>query len=102
MCADRLTKHTKLIPHFMGEDLLNPEQVALLFCQNLVRYLGSPMFFIYDRGLIFTSNFLQSLLKLLGSRAMAIFAHHPQADGQTEQINHTIGKILGANILGED
>ena len=86
----------------MGDNLLNSEQVALLFCQNSVRYLGIPISVIYDRDSILTSDFLKSFLKLLGSCAMAIFAHHPQSDGQMEWMNHTIGKILSANILDED
>ena len=47
--------------------------------------LGIPKSVIsYDRDPRFTSDFWQSLWKLLGSRAIAISAHHPQADGQTE------------------
>ena len=42
VCVDCLKKYTKLIPCFMGEDLLTAEQVALLFFQNVVWYFGIP------------------------------------------------------------
>ena len=40
--------------------------------------------------------------KLLGSHDIAISAHHPQADGQTEHMNHTIDQILHAHLLEKD
>ena len=47
-------------------------------------------------------NFLQSLWKLLGLRAIAISAQHPQTNGQTECINRIIGQILGTHLIDED
>ena len=86
----------------MGEDLLTAEQASLLFFQNFVRYFGIPASLIHDRDPRFTSGFGQSLWKLLGSRAVAIFAHYPQANGQIEYMNCTIGQILHAHFLDED
>ena len=40
--------------------------------------------------------------KLLGSRAIAKYAHQPQANGQTNCMKCTIGQILTENILDED
>ena len=102
VCVDRLTKFTKLIPCFMGENSLTAEHVALLFFHNVVRHFGIPTSVIHDRDPRFTSDFWQSLWKLLGSRAIATSAHHPQADGQTERMNRTIGQILRAHLLADD
>ena len=44
----------------------------------------------------------KSLWKLLGSGVIAIPAHHPQAHGQTECLNSTIGKILCASLLNDN
>ena len=38
----------------------------------------------------------------MGSFAIAIYAHHPQADSQTKYINCTIGQILYAQLLDKD
>ena len=57
MCVDRLTKYAKLIPCFMGKDLLTAEQVALLIFQNMVQYFGIPIYVINDRNPRFTSEF---------------------------------------------
>ena len=65
----------------MGEDLLTAEQVALLIFQNIVRHSGIPISITYDKDPRFTGDFWKSLWKLLRSRAIAISAHHPQADG---------------------
>ena len=65
----------------------------------MVRYFGIPISVIHDRDPRFTSDFWQSLWKLLGSHAIAISAHHPQADGQTECMNYTIGQILHEHLL---
>ena len=101
VCMDRLTKCTKLILCFIGEDLLTDEQVALLLFWNVVHF-GVPKSVIHDRDPRLTSDFGKSLLKLYGSCTIAIFAHHHQADSQTECMNCTIGESLLANLLDKD
>ena len=86
----------------MGEDLLTAEQVELLFFQNLVRYFGIPTSVFHDRDPRFTRYFWKSFWKLLGSRAIATHAHHPQADGQIECMNFKIGQIARENLLDEN
>ena len=77
VCVNRLTKFTKLIPCFMGDESLTAEQVAHLFFHHVVRHFGIPSTVIHDRDPRFTSEFWKSLWKLLGSRAIASSAHHP-------------------------
>ena len=102
VCVDYLTKYTKLILCFMGEDPLIAEQVALLFFQNIVQYFGIPISVIHYTDPRFSSDNWKSLWKLFGSHAIATSACDPQANGQTECIYHTIGKILRAHLLYED
>ena len=68
----------------------------------MVQYFGIPTYFVYERNPRFISDFWKSFKKLLRSPAIATFAHHPKADGQTEYINHTIGKIFCAYLLDEN
>ena len=96
---DCLTKYTKLIPCFMGEDHLTVKQVALLSFQNVVQDIGIPKSVFHNKNPKITSNSWQTLWKLLGSHTIAVSAHHPQADGQTDFMNHTIGQILHAHLL---
>ena len=74
----------------MGEGFLTAEQVALLFFQNIVWYFGILTSLIHDRDPRFSSDFWQSLWKLLGSRAIRTSAHHLQADTQIECMNCTV------------
>ena len=60
--------------------------------------LASNIFFQY-RDLRFTNYFWQSLWKLLVSYAIATSAYYPQANGQTERMNLTIGQIFHAKLL---
>ena len=66
------------------EDLLIAKQVALLFFQNLVQCFGIPTSVIHNIDPRFTSDFWQSLWKLLGSHTIAMSAQDAQTDGQTE------------------
>ena len=101
-CIDNLTKYTKLIPCFMGEDLLTAEQISLLFFQHVVWYFDIPIFVLHNKDPIFTSYFGQSLWKLLGSHAITISTNYPQADGLIECMTYSLSQILCAYLLYED
>ena len=49
---------------------------------------------ISDHGTQFISQFMRELNKLLGIKAAASTACHPQTDGQTEQVNQEIEQYL--------
>ena len=86
----------------MEVDILTAEQVALLFFQNVVWYLGIPTLIVQNRDPRFTSDFWQSLWKLLGLRAIEISANYPQADDQTLCKNCSICQIFCAHLLDEN
>ena len=46
------------------------------------------------RRSVFTSEFFEEVLRLLGTRHQCSTAYHPQTDGQTERVNHVLGNML--------
>ena len=100
--VDWLTKYTKLIPCLIEEELLTAGQVAMLFFQHVVQYYGILTSIIYDRNPIYTSDFWQSLWKLLGLHAIEISTHYPQADGLKKRMNCTIGQIFYTYLPDKD
>ena len=103
VCIDYLTKYNKFIPCFTGKDLLTGDQFALLcFRVWFFDIFGIPTSSVHDRNPKFTSDFWQSLWKLLGSCDVAISTYHPIAYSQTEYMNYTIGQILCAHLLNKD
>jgi len=47
-----------------------------------------------DRGLQFSSKFIEKFMKALGTIRQLSTAYHPQTDGQTERINQEVGTFL--------
>ena len=71
-----LTKYKKQILCSTGKELPITNQVALLFYQSIIRYFSISFFYIYNRDPRFTSDFCQSLWKLLCLHSIAILAHN--------------------------
>ena len=66
------------------------EATAKLFFDGIVRHYGLPDEVLRDRDPRFTTDFWTSLWKVLGSKAVFSSAYHPQSDGKTERMHHTI------------
>ena len=75
----------------MREELLTVEQVTLLFFQNVLSYFDIPTSIIHDVDTRLTNHPWKYLWTLLELCAIAIPDRCPKADGQTEDINYTIG-----------
>ena len=86
VCVEFLTKNTRLIPCFIGEELLAAEQVVFIFFGNMVRYFGISTSVLYVKDPRFTIKFSQSLQILYGLHIIAISTYHSQDNGQTECI----------------
>jgi hypothetical protein len=89
--VDRLTKYA----HFLA--LSHPftaAQIAKVFFDNIHKLHGIPATIISDRDKIFTSNFWQSLFKLVGTKLCLSTAYHPQTDGQSERVNQCLENYL--------
>ena len=61
---------------------------------SVVRLHGVPRSIVFDRDVRFTSNFLKTLWRLMGTTLQFSTAFHPQTDGQTDVTNQTLGNLL--------
>ena len=94
--VDRLTKMIRIVP---TQQTVTAEGTARLFFDHVFRHgHGVPSTLVSDRDPRFTSQFWQSLFKLLGTRFNMSTANHAQTDGQTERANRTIEDILRAYV----
>jgi hypothetical protein len=67
---------------------------AQQFQDNVWKHHGLPTHILSDRGPQFTAEFTTELYRLLGIKAAKTTAYHPQADGQTEQVNQELEQYL--------
>ena len=83
--VDKFGKLNQLVPCRAGEGQLTAPQVAQLFLDNWVRFLGIPWYVIHDCNVHFMAAFWKALWSLLGTQTVFRSAYHPQTDGQTER-----------------
>jgi hypothetical protein len=86
-CVDHLTKLTRLMPCFMGDNVLTAVETAQLFFNRIVWHTRT---IISDRDPRFTSSFWSALMQIIGTKLAYSSAYHPQSDGQTERQHRTI------------
>ena len=89
--VDKLTKYVHLEPF---QEAATAEELAYIFVKRIVAQHGTPSQIISDRDKLFTSQFWQSLMDLLGTKHKLSTSYHPQTDGQTERTNQTIEQYL--------
>ncbi|GJT27231.1 reverse transcriptase domain-containing protein [Tanacetum coccineum] len=94
--VDRLTKSVHFLP-MREDDTL--EKLTRQYIKEVVSRHGVPVLIIFDRDGKFTSHFLKSLHKALGTRLDMSTAYHPQTDGQSERIIQTFEDMLRASVL---
>nr|GEV97022.1 putative reverse transcriptase domain-containing protein [Tanacetum cinerariifolium] len=93
---DRLTKSA----HFLtmtGTDLM--EKLTRQYLKEVVSRHGVPVSIISDRDRRFTSHFLKSLQRALGTQLDISMAYHLQTDGQSERTIQTLEDLLHARAL---
>lgn len=93
--VDRLTKYS----HFIG--LAHPfttVTVAQAFMDHIYKLHGLPLTIISDRDPVFTSRFLQELMRKLEVQLNMGTAYHPQTDGQTEKVNQCLEQYLRSMV----
>nr|GEX79637.1 hypothetical protein [Tanacetum cinerariifolium] len=89
--VDRLTKSAHFLP--MREDD-TIEKLTRQYLKEVVSRHGVPVSIISGHDGRFTSNFLKSLNKALGTRLDMSTAYHPQTDGQNKRTIQTLKDML--------
>nr|GEY59504.1 putative reverse transcriptase domain-containing protein [Tanacetum cinerariifolium] len=74
-------------------------QDTIWYLKEVVSRHGVPVSIISDRDEKFTSHFLKSQNKALGTRLDISTAYHPQTDGQSERTIQTLEDMLRACVL---
>lgn len=101
--VDRFSKMAHFVACKKTTDAVN---VASLFFRDIYRLYGLPSSIVSDRDNRFLSHFWRSLWKILGTSWDMSTTYHPQADGQTEVTNRSLGNLLhclvGDNIKSWD
>nr|GEY56472.1 putative reverse transcriptase domain-containing protein [Tanacetum cinerariifolium] len=94
--VDRLTKSAIFMPMRETYPLV---KLARMYLKEVVTKHGIPVLIIYDRDLRFSSNFLKSLQKALGTSLDMSTAYHPETDRQSKRTIQTLEDILRAYVI---
>ena len=88
---DCLTGMVHLVP---GRINYTAKEVAELVFAEVYKHHGLPKSIVSDRDALLTSTFWTCLKQLIGVEQHLSSTYHPQTDGSTERVNHTIGHML--------
>jgi len=89
--VDQFTK----MAHFIGlHENATAKDVAHTFLREVWKLHGLPTEIISDMDAKFSSEFWESLCKMIGVKRRMSMAYHPQTDGQTERTNQVLEGYL--------
>ena len=87
-------RFTKMIHLKATTTNVSSEGIAKIYRDNIWKLHGIPRKILSNRGLQFTSKFMEEFTRALGTKRQLSTAYHPQTDGQMERINQKIGTFL--------
>jgi hypothetical protein len=90
--VERFSKMAHFIPCHKSD---NASHVADLFFVEIVRLHGVRTIIVLDRDAKFLSHFWRTLWLKLGTKLLFPTTCHPQTNGQTKVVNHTLSTISG-------
>jgi hypothetical protein len=93
--VDKLTKYSIFIPCSTG---ITELETAKLFFQHVITKFGIPKQVITDRDTRWRHDFWAEVCRLMGMKRALTTSYHPQADGQTENLNQTLEIALRAYV----
>jgi len=73
---------------------ISSERIVKIYRDNIWKLYGVSRKILSNRGLQFSSKFMEEFTKALGIKRQLSTAYHPQTNGQTERINQEIGMFL--------
>ncbi|GFW07400.1 transposon Ty3-I Gag-Pol polyprotein [Trichonephila clavipes] len=74
------------------------EEIAKFLLEEIVLRQGAPRVIITDRGAVFRSRLVSSLVDLCNIDHRFTTAYHPQTNGLTERFNKTLADILSMYV----
>src|SRR5882762_808050 len=87
----RFTNQSHLIPITVRT---KTNELAWYYIRNIVRLHGMPESIVSDRDSKFTARFWRELHRALGTKLLMSTSFHPQTDGYSKRVIHSIGQIL--------
>ena len=89
---------TKMIQLKATTTNISSEGIAKIYRDDIWKLYRVPRKILSDRGLQFTSKFMEEFTKALRIKRQLSMAYHPQTDGQMERINQEIGTFLQYHV----
>ncbi|GFW51256.1 retrovirus-related Pol polyprotein from transposon 412 [Trichonephila clavipes] len=94
LCTDYSTRYaiTKALP------TAEVDEIAKFLLEEIVLRHGAPRVIITDRGAVFRSRLVSSLVDLCNIDHRFTTAYHPQTNGLTERFNKTLADMLSMYV----